>query len=247
MIVYGKNYTIKPVEKKHADSLVEDLHYSGKAVPNTQINLGVFDKDDIMVGCLQFGPPINGDKSASKISNETRMYELNRMVMNEDQPRNSESQAISLCMTWMRRNTDARYILSFSDGKQGNCGYIYQASNWKYLGYLLSNSFYDLDGDIVHNITLWHRYKEKHPLKDQHTTLEIACMHHKSVSRLLCKQHVFVFPLYKNVKFLHTTKPYPKKDKEVAVLSRTYYKKEGVLVDPYTTETYTDEVLQSIW
>ena len=80
IVVRGKNYVVKPILKKHADSLVKEFHYSGKVAPNSQIHLGVFDLEDMLVGCLQFGPPINGESTALKLSDETRMYELNRMV-----------------------------------------------------------------------------------------------------------------------------------------------------------------------
>ena len=195
-----------------------------------------------MVGCLQFGPPINGQKTATKISPVERMLELNRMVMRDEEPRNSESQAIGLCMKWMRNNTDIQYILSFSDGKEGNCGYIYQATNWKYLGFLLSDSFYELDGKYVHNVSVWHKYKEKHMYRHTHTTNEILCMHHNDVAKVTSKQHIYVFPLYRNVGFLLEEKPYPKKDVEVEILQRTFIKRNGIVLDEYEKVLYVDSL-----
>jgi len=69
---------------------------------------------------------MNGNKTASKITDSLPMLELNRMVMSDSEPRNAESQAIGLCNKLLKHNTDIQYLLSFSDGK------------------------------IVHNVTVWH-------------------------------------------------------------------------------------------
>lgn len=221
-------YIARPIRPEDAKYMVSRYHYSGKVVSNSQIHLGVFKDQTDLVGVLQYGPPMNGLKTARKLCEDERMMELNRMVMHPDEPRNSESMAIAACNKWLRANTDLQWLLSFSDGKQGNVGYIYQATNWQYLGYALSDSFYDLDGDIVHSVSVWHRYKEKHPLRDEKTTNEIMCLHHKSVSRITSKQHIYAMPLRKKVKFLHEPKPYPKKDQEKPILSRTWIQKDGV-------------------
>lgn len=94
---------------------------------------------------------------------------------------------------------------------------------------MISNSFYDLDDSIRHNITVWHQFKEKHPDRDIKTTDEILCDNFHNISKITCKQHVYVFPLYKNVKFLFEEKDYPKKDTEVNILKRTWIKKDGVV------------------
>ena len=145
-------YEIKEIPARDARELVKKYHYSGKVVANSKIHLGVF-KGGELVGCLQFGYPTNGVKTLSKLSDNVNAMELNRMVMIDSEPKNSESMAISKCLKWIKKNTDIEWILSFSDGKQGNVGYIYQASNWRYLGYLLSNSFYQLDNTIMQNVS----------------------------------------------------------------------------------------------
>ena len=85
---------VKQIDAKPAREIVKRWHYSGKVVANSKLHLGVFNLDGELVGCLQFGPPMNGAKTASKLSKEPEMYELNRMVMRDEEPRNSESMAI---------------------------------------------------------------------------------------------------------------------------------------------------------
>ena len=236
-------YFVQEIDAKRAREIVKKYHYSGKVVSNSDIHLGVFKQDGLLVGCLQYGPPMNKNSTPKKIvedSDGSDMRELNRMVMADSEPRNAESMAISLCMKWLKRNRrDIKWVLSFSDGKQGNVGYIYQATNWEYIGYLLSDSFYDLDGEIVHNVTVWHRYKEKHADRDIKTTDEILCDNFVNISKIVSKQHIYIYKLNKYTKLLHEKKPYPKKDKEVCILKRKWVKRDGLLhkgVDVFTEE-----------
>ena len=53
---------------------------------------------------------------------------------------------------------EIRLIVSYAGRKEGNYGYIYQATNWEYLGYFLSNGFWFLDGVELHQVTVWFRY-----------------------------------------------------------------------------------------
>jgi hypothetical protein len=212
-------YVAQEIDAATARPYVKKYHYSGKVVSNSSIHLGVFNAEGDLCGVLQYGPPMNGAKTAAKISDtHHNMMELNRMVMRDEEPRNSESMAISACNKWLRANTDLDYLLSFSDGKEGNVGYIYQATNWQYLGFMLSDSFYLLDGQYVHNVTVWHRYKEKHEFRDFLTTDEILSLYFENISKVTCKQHVYAFPLHRKVRFLHGTKPYPKLETEVPIL-----------------------------
>lgn len=242
-----RKYHVVKITAKMATEIVKKYHYSGKTVSNSKLHLGIVCENDL-VGCLSYGPPMNGTKTSDKILPGVDMYELNRMVMDDTEPRNSESRAIAACNDWLRKNTNVQYLLSFSDGKEGNVGYIYQATNWTYIGYLLSDSFYDLDGKILHSVTVWHKFKEDHHLRDTHTTHEILCKSFQTVSRITSKQHVYLLPLYKKVKFPFATKPYPKKDKEVPILRRVVYKdSEGVYLPSGIPINYTEEKLESVF
>ena len=185
--VIGTKYTVKEITAKEGGAIVKQFHYSKKVVSNSKLHLGVFENETgRLVGCLQYGYPMNGAKTSTKISDDLRMYELNRMVLDDDQPRNSESMAIGLCNKWLKRFSDISWVLSFSDGKESNVGYIYQATNWDYLGYMVSDSFYCLDGVYKHSDTVWHNFKEKHPLRGTHTTDQIVCMNFEDVSKVKC-------------------------------------------------------------
>lgn len=238
-VTANKNYFCMEIDSDRANTLVKKFHYSGKVVPNSSLHLGLFDTKGKLKGCLSFGPSMNGDATASKLANSVDMFELNRMVMHDDQPRNSESCAIGLCIKWIKRfRKDIDWLLSFSDGKESNVGYIYQATNWSYIGYLESDSFYDLDGDVVHAVTVWHRYKESHPDRDIKTTHEILYDNFKNVSRIVSKQHMYVMKLNNKVQFFKDDIPYPKLESEIPIIRRIVYKLDGVIQNPPLSVTY---------
>lgn len=243
--VQNKKYLVKEVDAKIAKKIIKKFHYSHKCVSNSKLHLGVFLHSGVLVGAMQYGPSMNGYKTTKKLHPSKKCMELNRMVMVDDEPRNSESMAISLGFKYLKKYTSLDYVISFSDGKEGNVGYIYQATNWKYIGYRLSSSFYDLDGDIVHSVTVWHRYKEKHPDRKIKTTNEIVCDNFNNVSIITSKQHLYLFSLRKNIKFQHKSLPYPKKDKEIKIIKRKILKKNGIVCKPPEVIVYSKEVLKS--
>ncbi len=236
--VANKTYFCMELDAPNATKIVKKFHYSKKVVANSKLHLGIFDVYGKLKGCLSFGPPMNGNVTSKKFSDDCSMFELNRMVMDDDQPRNSESCAIGLCIRYLKKfRKDIHWILSFSDGKESNVGYIYQATNWKYLGFMLSDSFYDLDGNIMHSVTVWHNYKESHQDRNVKTTHEILYDNFDNVSKIESKQHIYVMPLT-DVKFKQEFQKYPKIETEIPIVRRIIYKKDGIVCDPPITIKY---------
>lgn len=151
------NYTVKEIDYKTGKAFIEQYHYSKKTARGNKLTLGVFE-DNILQGVLMFNHPINSTKTPQKLvkdSTSAEMYELGRMAMLDTAPKLSESKAIGKCIKWLKQNRpEIKYILSYSDQKEGNLGIIYQATNWLYLGYTESQSFYKLDNEIIHNISI---------------------------------------------------------------------------------------------
>lgn len=229
--VENKNYYMEVVPVKVARELVKKYHYSGKVVANSTLHLGVFDKKtDELVGVLQYGYPMNPARTPQKLvvdSNQHEMYELNRMAMTDDAPKLSESQAIGLSLKFIKRfRPHIKWLLSFSDGKEGNVGTIYQATNWQYHGYRLSGSFWELDGDIYHNVQIWSKFKNGDTTG--RTTTQIICDIFENVSKIESRQHIYIFPLHKDVEIIPERKPYPRKETEPTITRRTWYKRDGV-------------------
>ena len=237
--VSNRNYTAREIDSKTANALIKKYHYSGKVVANSKLHIGIFYKGtEDLAGALSFGYPMNPKKTPGNLvegASYKDMYELNRMAMTDEAPKFSESQAIGLSIRWLKRfRPDIKWLLSFSDGKEGNVGTIYQATNWDYYGYIISNSFFDLDGEIIHRVTSWHRHREGRTCG--RTEREILCELYHNVSVIYSKQHIYIFPLAKDVKVLRDKQPYPKQDGEPRIIRRDWIKKDGVIMTPSKRE-----------
>ncbi len=253
MIKYteNKNYYLQEVDAKIAKDLIKKYHYSGKIVPNSKLHLGVFDKKtNELVGALQYGTPMNASKTPQKLvenANQFEMFELNRMAMLDEAPKFCESQAIGLSIKYIKKyKSHIKWLLSFSDGKEGNVGTIYQATNWGYYGYRVSDSFYDLDGEILHAVQIWHKYKEGND--SPKTTNQILYDIYDNVSKIYSKQHIYIFTLDKNIKILLEKQKYPKKEFEPKIIKQVFYKKDGIILDKKITlnyNTYDDDMKAS--
>lgn len=232
-IISNKNYYIKEIQPKIAREMIIKYHYSHKVVPNSKVHLGIFKLDgDELVGVLQYGYPMNPKQTPSKLvenSTKDEMYELNRMAMLDDEPKCCESQAIGLSIKWIKRNKPhIKWLLSFSDGKEGNVGIIYQATNWLYCGYKISDSFYDLDGVTIHAIQIWHKHKNKPSVENMDTVYKDF----NNVSRFHARQYIYIMPIDKKVNILRPIEEfYPKRETEPKITKQIIYKENGVILD----------------
>lgn len=154
IIGFGNDFfCIKEIDRNKANDIIVKNHYSKKYFNNSYIHLGVFLNDNIL-GVLQFGHLLN-NLSVSKIVSNTNAgdaVELNRMWLDDDLGKNSESMAISYCIKYIRSKfKNIKWIQSFADERCNFFGIVYQASNFKYYGEHIS-TFLELDGVFYHNI-----------------------------------------------------------------------------------------------
>ena len=78
-------------------------------------------------------------------------YELGKLCLRDEMPPNSESWFLSRIIKWMRENCKGMKLLwTWADGMLGKPGYIYQASNFYYGGYITTEVYLDADGTKVH-------------------------------------------------------------------------------------------------
>jgi len=256
--IIGKKYYVKETTPELARKIIKKFHYSKKCVSNSNVHLGVFRIDDHnLIGALQLGPSMNGYKTTSKFHTSEKCLELNRMAIDESEPRNTESQVLALMFKWLKKYTDIDFLISFSDGKEDNVGYIYQATNWIYVGYLISDSFWDLDGKILHSVTVWHQFKEKKDIVKENslnvflgvetipkTTNEYLCEVFDNVSVITSKQHIYLYPIKKRIKFKLEKQKYPKMDTEIPILKRKIIKENGKILKQPKHKVYSNEPLK---
>lgn len=237
----NKYYFVHEIQSSIANDFIKKFHYSHKVVPNSKLHLGIFSKtNNKLDGVLSFGYPMNPKSTPQKIvknSNYTEMYELNRMAMDDNAPKCSESQAIGLCIKWLKRyQPEIKWLLSFSDGKEGNVGVIYQATNWVYLGYNVSDSFYQLDDQVMHNVQIWHKFKEGKP---DVNTMDEVYKTFENVKKIKSRQYIYVYKLTDEaLDYVHTPQPYPKKNTEPKIIQEIIYKEGGQILEKKRVVNY---------
>lgn len=132
------NYTIKPITYQEAMEIVVEHHYLHRKAPCSKA-FGLIDKDNKIKGVIVYGVPPSSTllKGICGDTEKSNVYELTRLWVNDDVPRNGESYLIGNTIKLL----DKEIIVSFSEIKQGHRGIVYQASNFIYCG--LSSKFKD--------------------------------------------------------------------------------------------------------
>lgn len=151
----GSGLIIKEIDKNLANKTIKKNHYSKKVYNATYIHLGVF-LNDVFVGVLQYGYAMNPASGGSVVEGTglDQYLELNRMWLSDDAPRNSESQAISSSIKYIRgKYPKVKWIQSFADERCGGFGIVYQACSFNFYGEHVSD-FWELDGVVYHNIQM---------------------------------------------------------------------------------------------
>jgi len=153
----AKDIRIEPISRKDADTFVIANHYSGKVVRNSQLHLGAF-IGKRLVGVAQLGPPMDRSKVIGLVRGTqwNEMLELNRLVLIDDTPANSESRFISIVMRLIKKHAPhIKWVLSFADGTLCGDGTIYRASGFVLTLVRTSHNLALLpDGSTVHKMTL---------------------------------------------------------------------------------------------
>lgn len=152
-IGFGEDdFCIMEVPRDKANEIIVKNHYSGKFYNATYIHLGIFSCGKIK-GVLQYGYAMNPASQESVVKNTKidEYLELNRMWLDDELPKNSESRAISYSIKYIKKKyPKIKWIQSFADERCGKFGVVYQAANFEYCGEHTA-TFWELDGEIFHN------------------------------------------------------------------------------------------------
>ena len=146
------NFKVKEISKEYALDMVKKYHYSNTIPKLNKHFIGFYLEDDL-VGVITLGWGTRPLHTIKKIfpSLETKdYYEIGRMCMNEEMPRNSESQMISKLIWWIKKNEpNIKVLFTWADGIMGKPGYVYQACSFLYGGYSITD-IYLKDGIKIH-------------------------------------------------------------------------------------------------
>lgn len=146
------DYTIREIEKPAALEMVKRYHYSN-ALPSINKHFIGFYLGQELVGVVTLGwgtRPLHTIRRLFPSLETKDYYEIGRMCMTEEMPRNSESQMLSQLIKWVKQNCpEVKVLFTWADGMMGKPGYVYQASNFLYAGHIVTD-FYLKDGVKIH-------------------------------------------------------------------------------------------------
>lgn len=146
------NFIVKEISKEETLDMIQKYHYSNTLPKLNKHFLGFF-LGGGLVGVVTLGWGTRPKHTIQRIfpSLDTKDYfEIGRMCMTEEMPRNSESQMLKALAKYIKTNfPDIKVLFTWADGMVGKVGYVYQASGFIYAGYS-GGEMYMKDGVKIH-------------------------------------------------------------------------------------------------
>lgn len=156
-----KYYQVKLVTRKDISDFVEANHYSGNI--NGVISdycFGLYD-NDILIGGMIYGRCAMAGQTKRFSDNPEDVIELRRLCCIDNTPKNTESYFIGSTLRYLKKNTNIKIVISYSDEEYGHSGTIYKASNFEYLGFKKGAKVIQYNGKNYHDKAIRTMYNGK--------------------------------------------------------------------------------------
>jgi hypothetical protein len=159
-----KNLIIKKLDFKTTKEFISTNHYSHCLGSGVKVSIGFFYNNEL-VTAIVYGNPIGREiKKYLHLSETEEILELVRVFSKDGLPTNTESYCIA--KTFELLKPTYKYLISYADAQHGHVGYIYQATNWKYMGEQTRTNFgIFMDGKEIHARTCNSKYGTSSKLK----------------------------------------------------------------------------------
>lgn len=237
-------YTVGDITKENAVFFVQKYHYSPVMPKLTKHFLGFF-IDGKLKGVLTLGwgtqPKHTINKMFTGLSTKS-YFEIGKMCMSEDMPRNSESQMLSHAVRWLKKKyPNLLFLYTLADGIMGKCGYVYQASNFLYGGKYFTQVYMMENGEKLHPRSTKNLLKENcvYSNRDKLFWMTRDFMTHKNIKLIEGFMFRYIYPLNNSAKKyiknsnMKWTKEYPK-DKDLKWFDKTILPKQEIKKPPFT-------------
>lgn len=148
---------IQEIPEEQAVRFIRQYHYS-KVMPRlNKFYLGFF-VERRLSGVVVLGWGTQPLQTIRKlfpchVLRTTDYIEIEKMCFLPDFNHNKcfGSLAISQMVKWLKANTSYLYLYTLADGIMGKCGYVYQASNFQYVGSFTTSVYRDsVTGEKIH-------------------------------------------------------------------------------------------------
>ena len=152
-----KKLEMKRLDFKTTKAFIVKNHYSHTIASSVKFSIGFYYKDELVTAVV-YGCPVGRRVTQWLQTNYENCLELVRLFSIDGLPKNTESYCIGQSFAYLKENhPQFKYLISYADPNHGHVGYIYQASNWRYVGLqrrLLKNRKILIDGKRFHQRTL---------------------------------------------------------------------------------------------
>ena len=141
---------IREVNSQTAYIFYKKWHYLGDSPFLATIHYGAY-YDGVCVGIISYGSP-DAKKLKGYYDENTQdgWWEIKRLAMTDNCPKNSESRFIAVSQRLLRKTFTVRGLVTLADTAVGHTGTIYKASGFKYLGLTAYKTDYQLeDGSLL--------------------------------------------------------------------------------------------------
>jgi hypothetical protein len=138
------DFIFEAIDKHAATDMVVTHHYAHRRCPISWAwGIRTHGK---LVGVLTVGKPVSwsvmcslvGETSEEMKTNSSArsrdVYELNRLWLSDECPKNLESRFIGWCLRELKKLRPHLILVSYADGSKRHVGKVYQATNWVYTG-----------------------------------------------------------------------------------------------------------------
>ena len=126
------NIEVCEIDKKLSHDFILNKHYAQR-LPSISWCFGLF-IDGSLEGVLTIGKPASNALCDGICGKDFKsyVYELNRLIVNADLPKNTLSMFVSKVIKLLKKEN--LILVSYADEGVGHQGYIYQATNFIYTG-----------------------------------------------------------------------------------------------------------------
>ena len=131
-----------------AAEFVLQHHYSKVMPKQTKIILGAYKgKNGPLVGVITLGWGVRPKDTIRRLfpSLDSKDYlEIGKLCVHDSEPKNTESRILAVTIKWLKKNRpDLKVLFTWADALWGKPGYIYQAANFYYGGFIWTDIYAD--------------------------------------------------------------------------------------------------------
>lgn len=200
---------LKPTTRQEAELFVKTYHYS-KIMPRlTKHWLGYYSSDKLL-GIVTLGwgtQPLGTINKLFPNENLTskNYFEIGKMAFIPEMNGEAHfgSKAMSLLVKYCKKNLEIDFIYTLADGIMGKAGYVYQASNFRYIGSFKTQVYMDnTTGEKIHPRSAKQLLIENQEFsgKSKLYWLTPSFLEHKNISKITGLMFRYIYPLNKKAK-----------------------------------------------